>query len=101
MKNNKFFGYWVVAVSSPWMTAENPFGCKVKTFEDSVFSECLKGILRTCGSESASRRSQRRYACLIKTYQKYEWEYRCLFDEFPCPIFHFLQLLCIGRLFCL
>ena len=39
-----------------------------------MFSECFQCVLRAGGRKAACRRSERRNACLIETYQQDEWE---------------------------
>ena len=60
--------YRVVAVSSPGMASQYPADGKVHAFERAVLSQCFHSILAACGCESARRRCQWRYACLIEPY---------------------------------
>ena len=57
---------------SPWMAAKDSSYRKIKSFEDTVFSEGFQGILRAGRSESAARRFQGRNADLIESYQEDE-----------------------------
>lgn len=74
MKNNTNSWYRVISVSSPWMAAQYPLYREVEPFEQPVFSECFKSILRACRRESACGGSQWGYAYLIEPYQKYKRE---------------------------
>lgn len=65
-------------MSSPGMAAQDAPDGKVEPFEWAVFSECLEGILRACGSEPAAWLLQWRDAGLIESDQKYERSYRDL-----------------------
>ena len=91
-----FLWHRVISVTSPWVAAENPSYGKVKSFEDPMFSECFKRILRTGRSESACSRSQRGDAALIEAYQGYEREYQNLSEDrqdFIRTLFHFSSVL--------
>ena len=48
------------------MASENSAYGKPQAFERSVLTDCLDGILRARGSETATRRKHRRYASLIE-----------------------------------
>ena len=56
------------------MATQYPADSQIKTLDRTVFAECLKGILGTCGGEAAAWRLERRYAYLIESYQEDEWK---------------------------
>ena len=84
--------YWVVTVSAPGMASEYSADGKVESLEGTVLAKRFHCILTTCGRESARRWSERRYACLIKSYRQYQyltkssedWVHCCSCD---CAIF--------------
>lgn len=45
--------YGIVAVAAPRVAAENAAYGKIETFERAMLAERLKGVLGTCGSETA------------------------------------------------
>lgn len=62
----------IVSRTAERMAAKDAAHAQVEPLERAVFAECLKGILRTGGSEAAGWREQRRDAFLIETYQENE-----------------------------
>lgn len=64
-------------MSAPGMAAQQSAQCKPKSFDDSVLLECLDGVLRASGSESAGWRRERRDVALVEAYgsdeQAHEW----------------------------
>lgn len=56
-------------MSAERMASGNAFECKPSAFECTVFSDSLKGILRTGRRIAAARRYQRADAVLVKPYQ--------------------------------
>ena len=64
-------------MSAPGMAAQQSAQCKPKSFDDSVLLECLDGVLRASGSESAGWRRERRDVALVEAYgsdeQAPEW----------------------------
>ena len=87
----------IVSVSAPWMAAQNPAHCKVKSLEQAVLSEGLKSILRACRGESACRRLERGDAYLIEPYQEHERRYGDLL-KIRSELAHFLLILRSGGL---
>ena len=61
-------------MASPWVTSEQAADSKVEAFEWSVFSECLKCVLRTSGGKAAARLLEWREADLIESDKKDEWK---------------------------
>ena len=84
-------------MSSPRVAAQNPADCKVKSLERAVFPEGLESVLRTCRSESACRRFERRDADLIESNQENERRYGDLFKS-RSELAHFLLILRSGGL---
>ena len=87
----------VVSVSSPRVATQDPADCKVKSLEGAVFTEGLESVLRTCRSEPACRRLERRDADLIESYQENERRYRDLLKS-RSELAHFLLILRSGGL---
>ena len=79
-------------MTSPWVAAENPPYCQIKSFENAVFAEGLKSVLRTCRGESAARRFQGRDADLIELYKKDEWRNRDLLKNLQESVHLFCSL---------
>ena len=88
--------YGIITATSPWMTAQDAPYRKVQSFERTMLPECLKGILRACGSKAAAGWLERRYTDLIEPYQENEWGCRNLSDD-ACsiiqPRFHLFSVL--------
>lgn len=70
----RFLWDGIVSMSAPRMTPENSSYCEIKSLKNSVFSECFQCILRACRGKTACRWRERRYACLIESYQQDEWK---------------------------
>lgn len=64
-------------MSAPGMAAQQSAQCEPKSFDGSVLSESLDGVLRASGSESAGWRRERRDVALVEAYgsneQAYDW----------------------------
>ena len=73
--------YWVISMSSPWMTTHQSAYCEIKTFEWSVLSKCFQRILGACRCETAGRGLEWRDAHLIESYQEDKREDSCLFND--------------------
>ena len=87
----------VVSVSSPGVASQNPADCKVKSLERTMLPEGLESVLRTCRSEPACRRLERRDADLIEPYQENERRYGDLLKS-RSELAHFLVILRSGGL---
>lgn len=65
--------HWIIAMTTPGMTAENTAKRQVETFERAMLSECFKSILGTCWGETARWTSfQWRQTDLIKPDKEYK-----------------------------
>ena len=71
-------GHGIIAVAAPGMASKNTTDGKIQAFEGAMLAEYLKGILGTCGGETARWAAfQRRQAHLIEPDKK---DKRCYGD---------------------
>ena len=80
-------------MTSPWVTPQDSPYAQIQPFDGAMFPECFKGILRTCGSEAAARRLERRDAYLIESYQEDERRYEDL-PYHAAGLIHGFQAIC-------
>lgn len=62
----------IISASSPRVASQYSLETEPESLERSVFAESLQGILGACGSETAGRRLQRRYAEPVELDQQDE-----------------------------
>ena len=64
--------YWVVAVTSPWVAAQDAADGKTDSTDGAVLAKRFNGILAARGSKAARRRCERGYAALVEAYRQYK-----------------------------
>jgi hypothetical protein len=81
-EETEMVGYWVIAMASPWMTAEQTASGKIQAPQHSMLLYRFHGVLGTSGGVAARWRRQRRNKTLIETDgEDEEATKHCLFSQ--------------------
>ena len=62
----ELFRNGIIAITSPWVTAQNPTNSQIESFDGTVFLQRFHRILRTCGGKAARRRGHRADESLVE-----------------------------------